>query len=523
MKQKRRVNEIIGIVFFLTAIFLQAVSVFLCFSSDIWYDELFTMGLADQPLGKLISITARDVHPPLYYMIVKLFVDITGAFSGSIQPVAAAKLVSVLPFLLCDLYGMTLVRKRFGMLTAGLFCFLLSAMPGLPGYMVEVRMYGFAMFFVTALMLHGYELILEYSGQEQPKKRNWILLTLYAVAACYTHYFACVAAAAVYLYLLTALFKKKAWKKILLSGMICAASFAPWLFLAVTGQIKAVSANYWIEPVSFRTLLGCVKFLFMPQLGGEKENLATALFLILMYGGLLLAQIFSYLKQEKGERNREEMGFLFGALGCLASTIVFGFLASVLIRPIFVYRYMLPAAGAFWLVFAVCAGKQLKGDRALLVLSLLVFSLGVRNYRAFYGDEMWKRTQMEKASAVLEEIGTEDILIFNFGQLQAVISYYLGNDSYLWYESTEKLITEMYPQDHSLVEEEFSDEEGIRRLQKLLETGKTVWFLGSGNARDEIIEKWEQEQITAQQISEAMVERYWFNLYQLKSVASDID
>ena len=61
------------------------------------------------------------------------------------------------------------------------------------------------------------------------------------------------------------------------------------------------------------------------------------------------------------------MGFLFGALGCLASTIVFGFLASVLIRPIFVYRYMLPAAGAFWLVFAVCAGKQLKGDRALLV------------------------------------------------------------------------------------------------------------------------------------------------------------
>ena len=90
MKQKRRVNEIIGIVFFLTALFLQAVSVFLCFSSDIWYDELFTMGLADQPLGKLISITARDVHPPLYYMIVKLFVDVTGAFSGSIQPVAAA-------------------------------------------------------------------------------------------------------------------------------------------------------------------------------------------------------------------------------------------------------------------------------------------------------------------------------------------------------------------------------------------------------------------------------------------------
>lgn len=523
MKQKKRVNEIIGIVFFLTALFLQAVSIFLCFSSDIWYDELFTMGLADQPLGKLISITARDVHPPLYYMIVKLFVDAAGAFSGSIQPVAAAKLVSVLPFLLCDLYGLMLVRKRFGMLTAGLFCFLLSAMPGLPGYMVEVRMYGFAMFFVTALMLHGYELVLEYSGREQPRKRNWIFLTLYAVAACYTHYFACVAAMAVYLYLLIALFKKKGWRMTLLSGMICAVAFAPWLFLAVAGQVKAVSANYWIEPVSFRTLLGCVKFLFMPQLGGEKENLATALILLLLYGGLLLARLLSYLKQEREERNREEMFFLLGALGCLASTVVFGFLASILIRPIFVYRYMLPAAGVFWLVFAICAGKQPKGDRAALILSLLIFSLGVRNYRTFYGDEMWKRTQMEKALVVLNEIGSEDILIFNFGQLQAVISYYLENDSYLWYESTEKLITEMYPQDHSLVEDEFSDEEGLRRLQELLGTGKRVWFLGSGNARDEIIEKWEQEQIVIQQISDAMVERYWFNLYQLKSVASDID
>lgn len=523
MKQKKRVNEIIGIVFFLTALFLQAVSIFLCFSSDIWYDELFTMGLADQPLGKLISITARDVHPPLYYMIVKLFVDAAGAFSGSIQPVAAAKLVSVLPFLLCDLYGLMLVRKRFGMLTAGLFCFLLSAMPGLPGYMVEVRMYGFAMFFVTALMLHGYELVLEYSGREQPRKRNWIFLTLYAVAACYTHYFACVAAMAVYLYLLIALFKKKGWRMTLLSGMICAVAFAPWLFLAVARQVKAVSANYWIEPVSFRTLLGCVKFLFMPQLGGEKENLATALILLLLYGGLLLARLLSYLKQEREERNREEMFFLLGALGCLASTVVFGFLASILIRPIFVYRYMLPAAGVFWLVFAICAGKQPKGDRAALILSLLIFSLGVRNYRTFYGDEMWKRTQMEKALVVLNEIGSEDILIFNFGQLQAVISYYLENDSYLWYESTEKLITEMYPQDHSLVEDEFSDEEGLRRLQELLGTGKRVWFLGSGNARDEIIEKWEQEQIVIQQISDAMVERYWFNLYQLKSVASDID
>ena len=77
MKAKRKYkpgwDEILGIALLLLSAGLLAVSVFLCFSDDIWYDELFTMGLASQPFGELISITARDVHPPLYYVIVKLF------------------------------------------------------------------------------------------------------------------------------------------------------------------------------------------------------------------------------------------------------------------------------------------------------------------------------------------------------------------------------------------------------------------------------------------------------------------
>ena len=44
------------------------------------------------------------------------------------------------------IYAITKVRKNFGMLTAGLFCFLLPAMPKLADYTVEVRMYGWALF-----------------------------------------------------------------------------------------------------------------------------------------------------------------------------------------------------------------------------------------------------------------------------------------------------------------------------------------------------------------------------------------
>ena len=53
------------------------------------------------------------------------------------------------------------------------------------------------------------------------------------------------------------------------------------------------------------------------------------------------------------------------------------------------------------------------------------------------------------------------------------------------------------------------------RLKELLMDGKSVWFLGSGNARDEIIEKWENAGIKAEECGSAMVERYWFNLYKI--------
>ena len=103
MKQRLKWDEIIGFLFFLISIGMLGFSVYFCFSSDIWYDELFTMGLANQSCGELILKTARDVHPPLYYLIVKLF--LTGVRSGSpLSQVVAAKLASCLPFFLCILY-----------------------------------------------------------------------------------------------------------------------------------------------------------------------------------------------------------------------------------------------------------------------------------------------------------------------------------------------------------------------------------------------------------------------------------
>lgn len=122
---------------------------------------------------------------------------------------------------------------------------------------------------------------------------------------------------------------------------------------------------------------------------------------------------------------------------------------------------------------------------------------------------------MEAAEVALAQMGKEDIILYNFDQTQAVLSYYLDNDSYLWYGKPEKLIQEMFPANHALVEGEFSDEAGIEALKNLLAQDKPVWFFGSGNARNEIMEKWSRAGIRAQEKGSVMVERYWFNIYSL--------
>lgn len=513
MRQKLKRDEIIGILLWAVSAGLLCVSVFLSFSSDIWYDELFTMGLADQSLGELVSITARDVHPPLYYLIVKLFLTITKTAQGTITAqVWAAKLVSVLPFFLCLLYAATKARRHFGMFVAGLFSFLLLTMPQMADYTVEVRMYGYALFFITAGMLHAYELA------EEGKTVDWIFLTIYALAACYTHYFACVAACMIYLYLLIVFCLdhriKKEIKGYLISGFCCAAGYLPWIVAAVTRQVGQVKNNYWIQPLSLRTLGGCVKFLFKPSFTNEKVNVALAAALFLIYGMLLMVLLVRRLKgKEKEEKGKTR--FVAGCIGILAGIVVFGFAASFLIRPIFVYRYMLPAMGVFWLAFAILV-SGLKDQRYLKVPAMiLLLIVGLRNYRAFYGEEMWKRVQMENAKETLVQIQADDIVIFNFDQAQAVVSYYLDNETYLWYGEPETLIREMYPQVHGLVDGEFSDEAGIAQMKELLAGQEQVWFIGSGNARDEIIEKWNGAGIKAEEAASSMIERYWFNLYRL--------
>ena len=63
-KEKISCQSIIGWLLTGISILMLIKSVMLCFCNDIWYDELFTVGMIEHSYGELIAFTARDVHPP---------------------------------------------------------------------------------------------------------------------------------------------------------------------------------------------------------------------------------------------------------------------------------------------------------------------------------------------------------------------------------------------------------------------------------------------------------------------------
>lgn len=546
-------REIVGFLLLGLSLIMLGKSLMLCFSNDIWYDELFTVGLAEHSYGELVRFTAADVHPPLYYCIVKLFVDLCKLIVPGTGTVVPAKIVSVLPYLILLIYAVTFIRKRFGLFVGGMLLFCVTAMPQLPAYTVEVRMYGWAMLFVTAAFLHGYALVSadmgmidrNYVNQKRIHRLHGAAFTVYGLAAAYTQYFACVAVVMVYLWVLLVFWfrDRRRMKEWLLYAGLSALCYVPWLF-ALAGQLGAVSENYWILPLTWRSLGGCVKFLMKPAFADERINAVLAVVLFAAYVGMwcrwMLKLYHNRRAFEKSDDNDKRFLLVTAGIGVLAGLVAFGFAASFLIRPIFVYRYMISAEGCFWLAFSLCLQETLCKPEtsaglekcigavkkklcklkttpraAGIALTILIVIIGLRDYCAFMGEEEYKIRLMTETEAALAMIGPKDSVLYNFDQVQAVTGYYLPETvkRYLWCAEGEKLIQEITSPCGTV-----EDVEEIREmLNKVRTQGNEIslWFIGSFNSREDIVAAWRDAGLEVEEKGSFLLERYWFNLYKI--------
>ena len=388
------------------------------------------------------------------------------------------------------------------------------------------------------------------------KNKHWLLFWGYGILTAYTQYYACVAVIAIYIAVFifyavmahknktgksicekvqinqeqvenrktiqneAAIQNKVAIKeqnricarngigKVLLCAGLSVFAYLPWLpffFL----QVRTVSSSYWIQPLTWKSIFGCMKYIFLPVSYAVKKNYVLACVMILLFGAAFL---YSFLMKRKDARGRF---FLLTGLWIAVFTTLIGFVCSILNRPIFVYRYLIPCLGAMWLVAAVVLWDFIEKNWGILLFVPFLLS-GYSNMQGFYGEENKKIAEMKATQSFLADFPKDAVVLCNFNHVQAVTACYLkdSNEIWLYGSNPEDLIAELLPQCRGL-------EDTTELLQLVKE--RDVYFFGSFNSREELLKEWETEGIAYTEEGTYLLERYYFNVYHLVTNQSHVD
>lgn len=211
----------------------------------VWYDEACSLGTIRHPLWEIWDVVRLDVHPPLYFYMLKLFSFVFG------DSVFALRTFSVIGLLALFLLGMGLVRRACGKTVGLLFSFMVIVTPIYLGIGRDIRMYSWATFFVTGSVLYAYLAMLE------DKRSDWIKFGVFSLAAMYTHYYGLLSIMILCgLILIRFLFvtRKKINRIFLIIIGALIISYLPWV-INFTSQLQVTAReDYWIPLISRDTI-----------------------------------------------------------------------------------------------------------------------------------------------------------------------------------------------------------------------------------------------------------------------------
>ncbi len=193
-------------------------------SQSIWWDEAFTWQMASHGWGNFWSmLLTGDRNPPLYFLTIALWGTAAGWSEFSLRFLSVTYMVIGLAFLA------NLARRLFDAKASAWALAVAAFSPALIGYAQEGRMY--ALFFaLTAVTLYFGVLSLDSRSKNRgseirDRRLSWPFIICEA-SLLLTHYFAIPLMAALNVFVLNALFRRRAnWREYLkwLGGQALAA------------------------------------------------------------------------------------------------------------------------------------------------------------------------------------------------------------------------------------------------------------------------------------------------------------
>lgn len=377
---------------------------------DFWYDEAFTGVAVKENFHDMIQMIINDVHPPLYYIALKIFASF---FNYSVYGIRLFSAV----FGVLAVWAVYLVAKQlFDRKVALWSSFVVAVSPFAIQYSQEARMYSMLVFLI---LISVYFFL---KGLEQKKVKYFLLWGFFMGLSMMTHYMGIIFSSTFFVaYLFWAYFenlesfsgKKIKQKVVLFAKNILPARniflgygvaflvFLPWLnnfkhHLSIKGNLT------WVKPASFGDIIGTMQmFLFGTPLGemssgmpqpneigfftsdGLKHminHLSIRMVLAVLFGMTILWLL-----------RKENKAKVFMLLTFSAGFMFVVYLLSLLSTPTdpneyFVARYLLPGAYFFFIYVGLALSHvnwKISGFALAVYFSMLAFIIPLTNSQGY--------------------------------------------------------------------------------------------------------------------------------------------
>lgn len=154
-------------------------------AQSFWNDEGNSARLSERSISLIIEGTASDIHPPLYYLLLRGWRELVGASEFSLRAFSA--LAGVLTVAMTFTLGQAVTSPRSPVISLAA-ALLAAANPALVYYSQEARMYSLLALLATlsTLLLIRW---LQAVRNGHPAAALAIAYVLCAAAGVYTHYF----------------------------------------------------------------------------------------------------------------------------------------------------------------------------------------------------------------------------------------------------------------------------------------------------------------------------------------------
>jgi uncharacterized membrane protein len=448
--------------------------------SSIWFDEGFSAYIIHFNFIDIAHYTALDVHPPLYYWLLKLWSMLFGNTELGLRS------MSVLFGGVSIIFSYLLVHRLFGQKVARISLLFIVSSPLLIRYSQEARMYTLM---VAIALAATYVLTFAVNTN---RKLPWIIYGILVGLGMWTHYFSVFIWIAHWVWrtdIISHKVKKSEFIKSLFSkewaiaNTIAVGMFIPWLPFFIS-QLFVVQLNgFWMNPVTFKTIPDFITDVIYYQYSGDVEDwLALGLFMAIILLAVLAFRVYKTQNIVRRQSYRLIMMLAF------IPVLLLFILSMPPFRSIFSDRYLILSALCIALFVGVTLAIGLetlciKWQIIIIVFMAGLMSVGVvdvlqlGNYSKDAHRSNMVRDAIEevayKAPDNIQPIIVDTPLLFYEATFYATDKhpvYFINDESYYDLGSLNMLAN--------------SDAHKIKNIAEFVKQNQVIWYLSSINVSD---------------------------------------